>query len=148
MTLIEPRLFRLAILGALLRRRLGTTVRAHAPTWPMAAPFLFGPISLGRLLLCSRRQRDRGLSREQQEGQRLLEVKAHDAVGVAQITDREVLPDVQIEITAARGEHEGARDGWRPDNLVLDEFFDMLQHGIPVVTGLSERRVSIGAEQY
>src|SRR5215467_2506183 len=112
MRLIEPRLFRLAVLGALLRRELGTRLRAHAQTLTMAAPFLFGPMSLGRLLLCGRRQRDSGLSREQQEGQRLLEVKPHDAVGVAQITDREVLPDVQIEITAACGEHEGARDGW------------------------------------
>src|SRR5262249_17391004 len=105
-------------------------------------------MALGRLLLCRRRQRDRGLTREQQEGQRLLEIKAHDAVGVAQIADREILPDVQIEITAPRGEHEGAGDGWRPDDLVLDELFDMLQHGIPVVTGLSERRIRLGAEQH
>src|SRR6516164_9606239 len=64
-------------------------------------------MALGRLLLCRRRQRDGGLGREQQERQRLLEVEAHDAVGVAQIADREVLPDVQVEIAATRGEHEG-----------------------------------------
>ena len=55
---------------------------------------------------------------------------------------------MQIEITAARGEREGTGDGWRPDDLVLDELFDMLQHGIPVVAGLSERRISLGAEQH
>src|SRR4029453_2027603 len=57
--------------------------------------------------LCSRPQRDGGLGCEQQERQRLLEVEAYDAVGVAQIADRNVLPDVQVEIAATRGEHEG-----------------------------------------
>src|SRR5262249_58975250 len=136
MRLLEPRLYRLAVLGAscagsLGRRRERTRRRADGGTISIQAD------GLGRLPLCGRRQRDRGLTREQQESQRLLEVKAHDAVGVAQITDREVLPDVQIEITAARGEHEGAGDGWRPDNLLLDQLLDMLQHEIPVVTSLS-----------
>ena len=59
------------------------------------------------LLLCGRRQRDGGLGREQEKCQRLLQVEAHDAVGVAQITDRDVLADVQVEIAATGGEHEG-----------------------------------------
>jgi hypothetical protein len=67
---------------------------------------------------------------------------------VAQITDREVLPDVQIEITATRGEHERAGDGRCPDDLLLDELSDMLQHGIPVVTGFGEGRIRVGAEQH
>src|SRR5262249_14150310 len=107
-----------------------------------------GPMTLGRLLLCGRRQRDSGLSREHQECQRLLEVEAHNAVGVAQIADRDVLPDVQIEITAPRREHEGAGDGCGPDDLVLDQLSDMLQHGIPVVAGLGERRIGVGAQQH
>ena len=54
---------------------------------------------LGRLpLLCGRLQRDSGLGCEQQERQRLLKVEAYDAVGVTQIADRNVLPDVQVEI--------------------------------------------------
>src|SRR5215510_6114852 len=106
------------------------------------------PLTSGRLLVCGRCQRDGRLGREQQERQRLLEVETHDAVGVTQIADRDVLPDVQIEIAASRGEHEGTGDGRGPDDLVLDEFSDMLQHGIPVVTGLSEGRISIGAEQH
>src|SRR5262252_10802327 len=93
--------------------------------------------------LCGRRQRDGSLGRKRQERQRLLEVEAHDVVGVAQIADRDVLPDVQVEIAATRGEHEGTFDGWGPDDLVLDQFFDVLQYGIPVVTGLGEGRIGI-----
>src|SRR5215471_6517058 len=73
------------------------------------------------LSVCWRRQRDSSLGREQQERQRLLEVEAHDAIGMVQIADRNVLPDVQIKIAAARGEHEGTCDGGSPDDLVLDE---------------------------
>ena len=39
------------------------------------------------LLLCGRPQRDSGLGREEQKCQRLLEVEANHAVGVARITD-------------------------------------------------------------
>ena len=39
------------------------------------------------LLLCGRPQRDNGLAREEQKCQRLLEVEANHAVGVARITD-------------------------------------------------------------
>src|SRR5512132_114552 len=83
--------------------------------------------------LCRRPQRDGGLGCEQQERQRLLEVEAYDAVGVAQIADRNVLPDVQVEIAATRGEHEGTGDGRGPNDLVFDELFDVLQDGIPVI---------------
>jgi len=37
---------------------------------------------------------------EQEERQRLLQVEADDAIGVAGITDRDVLADVQVEIAA------------------------------------------------
>src|SRR5271166_1141899 len=100
------------------------------------------------LFLYGRRKRNRRLGREQQERERLLEVQTHDAVGVAQIADRNVLPDVQIEIAASRGEHERTGDRWGPDYLVLDEFSYMFQHRIPAVVGLGEGGISIGAEQH
>jgi hypothetical protein len=106
-----------------------------------------GQMTSGRLLLWGRRQRNSGLGREQEECHRLLEVEPYNAVGMARITNRDVLPDLQIEITAARGEHEGAGDCWGVDDLVLDELFDMLQDRIPVIAGFGESRIGIGAQQ-
>lgn len=66
---------------------------------------------------------------------------------MAQIADRDVLADVQTKIAGARSKHEGAGDGWGPDDLVLYELFDMLQNWVPVVGGLGEGLISIGTEQ-
>ena len=90
------------------------------------------------LSVCWRRQRDSSLGRERQERQCLLEVEAHGTVGVAQIPDRDVLPDAKVEITATRGEHEGTGNGRGPNHLLFDEFLYVLQHGIPIVAGLGE----------
>jgi len=46
------------------------------------------------ICLDRRRQRDGGLGREQEEGQRLLKIEAHDIIRVTQIPDRDVLTDV------------------------------------------------------
>src|ERR1700739_4246380 len=56
-----------------------------------------------RLRRGRRRQRDDGFGGEQKEGEGLLQIEAHDAVGMTQIADRDVLADMQIEIAAARG---------------------------------------------
>jgi len=66
---------------------------------------------------------------------------------VTQIADRNVLPDVKVEIAATRGEHEGTGDGRGPNDLLFEELFDMLQDGIPIVAGLGEGSIGIGAEQ-
>src|SRR5215831_7942691 len=99
------------------------------------------------LRLGRRRQNNGSFSGEQKEGERLLQVETHDAVGVAQVANRDVLADVQTKIASARGEHEGAGDGWGPNDYVLDELFDVLQHRVPIVTGLGESRIGIGTEQ-
>src|ERR1700722_3362604 len=99
-----------------------------------------------RQALRRRRECDRGLGGEHEESERLLKIEAHRAVRVAQIADRDVLPDMQVEIAAPRGEHASAVDGRRPDYVVLDELLDMLQHRVAVVDGLRERGIGVGPE--
>src|SRR5438132_10488195 len=50
-----------------------------------------------------RRQRYRGLGGKQQKGERLLQVEADGGIGVAEIADREILADMQVEIAASGG---------------------------------------------
>ena len=60
----------------------------------------------GLLSVCWRCECDRGFRCEQQKRQRLLQIESHNAVGVVQISDRDVLADVQIEIATPRGEYD------------------------------------------
>ena len=55
------------------------------------------------------------------ESERLLQVEAHCGVVMARIADRNILADMQVEITAAGGQNEGARDGWKLNDLATDK---------------------------
>src|SRR5580658_11171147 len=105
--------------------------------------------SLASTLLRFRRrnQRDRSLRGQQQESERLLQIQADRGIGVAKITDGDILPNVKVEIAAASGQHESAGNRGCPDDLIVDQPFDVLQHRVSVVAGFSERGVRISAEQ-
>ncbi len=62
----------------------------------------WGSADLGSNLLPFRQriQGDGGLAGEQEESKRFLQIQADSGVGMAEITDGNILPDVQFEITA------------------------------------------------
>ena len=60
----------------------------------------------GRLRFRGRSQRHGGLRGEQQEREGLLKIQPHSGIGVAQVANRDVLPDVQIEVAATRGQYK------------------------------------------
>src|SRR5271157_1884034 len=102
----------------------------------------------GRLCVRGRRQRNGGLAREQQESESLLQIQADNSIGVAEVTDGEVLADVKVEIASTGGQHESTGNSGRPDDLIVDKALDMLQHRVPVVADLGECGVGVGAEQH
>src|ERR1700732_3331208 len=67
---------------------------------------------------------------------------------MAQMTDRDVLADMQVEIATAGGQDNGAGDGRGPNDLAVDDPSKVLQHRIPVVSGLGDGCVLVGAEQH
>ena len=81
-----------------------------------------------------RHQGDSRLGREQSEGERLLQIQVDRSVRVTRIADGSVLPDGEFEIAAARSQYEGADNGGRPDDLIVDEPFDMLQYGVSMIS--------------
>ena len=66
---------------------------------------------------------------------------------MAEVTDRNVLSDIELEVTASRGEQEGAGDGWSPDDIAIDNPLDVLQHWIPMVADLCKLCIFIGPQQ-
>src|SRR5208283_3234071 len=66
------------------------------------------------------RKGDRGLGREESKRERFLQVEPHRGVCVAQVADRGVLSNAELEIAAACRQHEGAADGGGPYDLVVD----------------------------
>jgi hypothetical protein len=57
--------------------------------------------SLRRFL--RRGQRNRGFAGEDAEGEYILEIQPNERTGMAEVADRNVLPDVQLKITASGG---------------------------------------------
>jgi len=66
---------------------------------------------------------------------------------MAEVADRNILPDVELEVAASRRQDERTFDRRRPDEVAVDDTLDVLEDGIPVIAGLGERRVLIGSEQ-
>ena len=93
-------------------------------------------------------QGDRRFSSEQEESERLLKIKGDVGIGVAQISNRYVLAEMQSEVAAAGGENEGAGDGRRPDNLLGNEALDVLDYRIAVIAGLAQRGIGVGSENH
>ena len=66
---------------------------------------------------------------------------------MAEVADRNVLPDVELKIAASRGQNERTFDRRRPDNVAVNDALDVLQDRISVIAGLCERRILTGSEQ-
>ena len=66
----------------------------------------------------------------------------------ALVADRQVLPEMQLEVAAARGEHAAAVERRRPDDVAADDALDVVDGGIAVVAALAQGGVGAGAQQY
>src|ERR1700733_1150713 len=106
------------------------------------------PSRLGFLRLRGRNERDGSFGGKQKESKCLLQVQANDGIRVAEIADGDVLSNVQGEIAATSGEHEGAGNSRCPDDLIFYQSLDVLEHRIAVVAGFGECGVGVGTEQH
>src|SRR5471030_637520 len=59
-------------------------------------------------------ERHRRLLGQDQEGEALLDIEPHARGIVLEVADREILADRELEITAARGDHQTSLDARRP----------------------------------
>src|ERR1700704_1868510 len=80
-----------------------------------------------RLLLLPRDERHCSLSRQEPESEGLLQIQFEDRLGMAQVADRDVLPDVQCEITATGRKHEATFDSGRPNDPSVHHTLNMVK---------------------
>ena len=66
---------------------------------------------------------------------------------MAEVADRNVLPDVELKIAASRRQDKSTFDCRRPDKVAVNDALDVLQDGVSVIAGLGERRILTGSEQ-
>src|SRR5271168_4742982 len=73
--------------------------------------------SSGRLI--GRREHDRRFARQDAKRERLLKIKPHGSVCVTEIADRDILPDIELEIASSRGQHKRTFDRRGPDDIAI-----------------------------
>ena len=66
---------------------------------------------------------------------------------MAEVANRNILPDVEFEVAASRRQDERTFDRRRPDKVAVNDAFDVLEDGISVIARLGECRILIGSEQ-
>jgi hypothetical protein len=76
------------------------------------------------------RQRDRGFRRQQPEGETLLQIQFDLSPGMAEVSDGQVLAEIELEISPPRGKHETAINTGRPDDLAFHKTLDVLKNRI------------------
>src|ERR1700688_1600524 len=81
-------------------------------------------------------ERDRGLRGERLEGEALLDVEPHAVLAVVEIAEREILPDAELEVPAARREHDRPLDRGRPNDGTVDEPAHVLDHRVAALRPL------------
>ncbi len=54
---------------------------------------------------------------------------------------------MQLVVAAARGQHDGALDGGRPEDVAVDDARQVRHQGEAVVGGLADQRVQLGAQE-
>ena len=87
------------------------------------------------------REHDGSLGCQQPESEGLLQVQFDGGGGMAQVTDGDVLADIQFEIAAAGRQHDATFDGWGPDDLAVDKTLNMLKDRIAFVAPAADGRV-------
>ena len=95
-------------------------------------------------LLLRGREHNRSLAGEHAKGEGLLQIKPDRGIGVREVADRDVLPNVQLEIAASRGQDKRALDGRSPDDVAIDNALDVFQDGVAMIACFRELRVSFG----
>src|ERR1700690_1933151 len=113
-------------------------------------PTAFGEGTIRRLSdrLCfgRRSQRDGRLGGEQQEREGFLQIKPDRIIGVAQVADRDVLAEVQLEIAATRGHYKSSVYCRRPNDFIVDQALDVLQHRVTLIAGFSQCGMGLGSK--
>ncbi len=66
---------------------------------------------------------------------------------MAEVPDRNILPEVQLKVAAARRCNKRAFDRGRPNQVAVYNALHMLQHRISVIAGLGERRIFVGSQR-
>src|ERR1700730_3002671 len=79
-------------------------------------------------------QRHGGFAGQQKKGETLLQIGPNRGIGMAQITNGNVLANMQVEISAAGGENKGAADRRGPNDLAVNDPPKVLQYRVPVVS--------------
>src|SRR5580693_86682 len=114
-----------AIIALRTRRQNGLDLPRNARSFAVSRS-----LASSLLRLRGRNQRYGGLAGQQEERERLLQIQADGSISMAEITDGDVLADVQVEIAATSGQHESASDGGRPDDLIVDQSLNVFQHRV------------------
>src|ERR1700712_1654787 len=83
-----------------------TATAPRAPVWPIPSGSSTNRSCPPSGLFRFRRERDRGFAGQHQERKRLLQIELDRACRVAEIADRQVLPDGELKITATGREHD------------------------------------------
>src|ERR1700684_3726612 len=86
------------------------------------------------------RKHDGRLACEEAKGEGLLKIKANGRVRVREITDGDILPEVEFEIATSRGQDKGTLNGWSPDDVAVDNALDVFQDRVAVIAGFRELR--------
>ena len=66
---------------------------------------------------------------------------------MAEIADRNILSDVELEIAASRRQDERTFNRRRPDEVAVNDALDVFEDGISVIAGFGECRILIGSKQ-
>src|ERR1700741_335355 len=85
----------------------------------------------------ARGERDRRLRGVDEERQRFLQVQRNGVGVVAEVSDRDVGAQLQIEIPSASGQHERAVDCGRPNDVTVDQSVEVFEDWIAVIGGLA-----------
>ena len=78
-------------------------------------------------------QRDRGFAGKDTEDECLLEIQSYERIGMAEVADRNILPDVEFEVAASRSQDERTFDRRRPDQITVDDALNVFQDGVSVI---------------
>ena len=89
---------------------------------------------------------DRGFTGQHAEGEAFLNVKLDRLGSMIQIANREILPDIERQITAARCDNKCAFNGWSPDDLAVNHALKMSADRVPVIIAAADGLIGLGAE--
>lgn len=66
---------------------------------------------------------------------------------MAEITNRDILSNAELEVSAACGQYEGTFDRRSPDNIAVNDSLDVFENGVSMIVCLSKFCIRFGAQQ-